>query len=518
MTRRTATTLVEAIASITLAIVAATAWLVVMNLGTIHSLDEANPIELVLPLSFVVVGGLIASRLPRNPLGWLLLINALVQALPGGTQQYARYGTLVHPGAPFVAWAAWLGNWVGELIYPAGMASIALLLIPDGRFLSPRWRSVAWLGLAVTALVLLLTILDPSPIVLNGLPPIRNPVGLPAFAGVLYGPIGFGAYLLGLGILVLAGASVVIRMRRATGDTRLQLKWVTYAVAVSVAANVAMFGLSLIFARFMDRNPWIPTLVTVLSFGVALPASFGFAILRYRLYDIDLIVNRTVVYGAVTVILATVFFVADLALTTFTGQRSDLVSGALGFGTALGLGPVRRRVRPIVDRLLPGRARLILLFTDIVGSTQAIVDLGDERWRALLGRYRAAVRRELTRFGGREINTAGDAFFATFSRPMDGLRCALAIRLALRQLGLETRTGLHLGEVEMRGEEVSGLAVHTAARVMAEGGAGEILVSDTMREALSGQELALHDRGRHELKGVPGEWQLFAVETAGGID
>jgi class 3 adenylate cyclase len=517
LTRKTAARLVEVIAGITLAIVATTAWLVVTNLGTIHSLEEANPIEVVLPLSFVVVGGLIASRLPRNPLGWLLLSNALAEALVGVTQQYARYGTLVHPGAPFVAWAAWLGNWVNGLIYPAGMACIALLLIPDGRFLSPRWRSVAWFALTVTALVLVVTILDPSPIEFNGLPPIANPVGLSALGGVLDW-VGFGGYLLGLVILLLAAASVVIRMRRATGDTRLQLKWVTYAVAVSVVANVAMLPLGLIFSQFMDRNPWLPTIVTVLGFGVALPASFGFAILRYRLYDIDLIVNRTVVYGAVTVILATVFFVADLALTALTGQRSDLISGALGFGTALALGPVRRRVRPVVDRLLPGRARLTLLFTDIVGSTQAIVDLGDERWRALLGRYRALVRRELTRFGGREINTAGDAFFATFSRPMAGLRCALAIRPALRQLGLETRTGLHVGEVEMRGEEVSGLAVHTAARVMAEGGAGEILVSNALREALSGQELALHDRGRHELKGVPGEWQLFAVDTAGGID
>jgi hypothetical protein len=95
--------LVEVIAGITLAIVATTAWLVVMNLGTIHSLDQTNPIELVLPLGLVVVGGLIASRLPQNPLGWLLLINAFVQALPGVTQQYARYGTLVHPGAPLVA-------------------------------------------------------------------------------------------------------------------------------------------------------------------------------------------------------------------------------------------------------------------------------------------------------------------------------------------------------------------------------------------------------------------------------
>jgi len=161
---------------------------------------------------------------------------------------------------------------------------------------------------------------------------------------------------------------------------------------------------------------------------------------------------------------------------------------------------------------------LTLLFTDIVGSTQAIVEQGDERWRAILGRYRAAVRQELARHAGREVNTAGDAFFAIFDRPDSGLHCAAAIRDRVQALGLQCRSGLHLGEVEMRGEEVSGLAVHTAARIMAEGGAGEILVSNTMREALSGQELALHDRGRHELKGVPGEWQLFAVETAGGID
>ena len=110
------------------------------------------------------------------------------------------------------------------------------------------------------------------------------------------------------------------------------------------------------------------------------------------------------------------------------------------------------------------------------------------------------------------MNTAGDAFFATFERPAAALQCAWATREAVHRLGLETRTGLHLGECEMRGEEVTGLAVHTAARVMSKAGGGEILISDSLRGAVTGLDMALEDRGEHPLKGVPGEWHLFAVE------
>lgn len=149
----------------------------------------------------------------------------------------------------------------------------------------------------------------------------------------------------------------------------------------------------------------------------------------------------------------------------------------------------------------------------MVGSTMAIVDLGDERWRGLPGRYLTTVRQELARFRGHEVNTAGDAFFATFDRPLAGLQCAWAIRSAVKTLGLETRTGVHIGECEMRGEQVSGLAVYTAARVMAEAGNVEILVSGALREAVSGAKVELLDRGRHELKGVPAEWQLYAAEA-----
>jgi class 3 adenylate cyclase len=193
-----------------------------------------------------------------------------------------------------------------------------------------------------------------------------------------------------------------------------------------------------------------------------------------------------------------------------------LLTAALGVGVGLAYGPLRRRVRLLVDRFLPSRALLTLLFTDIVRSTEHIVELGDEGWRILLGRYRAAVRHELARAHGHEVDTAGDSFFATFDRPNSGVRCAGAIRSGVEELGIQTRTGVHLGECEMRGEEVSGIHVHAAARVMAEAADGEILVSGAVRDAISPAEFSTIDRGFHELKGVPGEWNLYALEPLSG--
>jgi len=213
--------------------------------------------------------------------------------------------------------------------------------------------------------------------------------------------------------------------------------------------------------------------------------AIAIAVHRYRLYAIDVLINRAAAYGSVTVALAVVLGVTNLVLQrileSVAGQRSDFVTALLAAGAVFAFGPLSRRVRPIADRFLPGRAQLSLLFTDIVGSTERIVELGDQRWRSLLDQYRAGVRQDLAHFRGREVDTAGDAFFAVFDRPLDGVRCAWAIRATVRRLGLESRTGLHVDEVELRGEKVSGLAVHAAARVMAAAGAGEILVSDAVR-------------------------------------
>jgi pimeloyl-ACP methyl ester carboxylesterase len=160
----------------------------------------------------------------------------------------------------------------------------------------------------------------------------------------------------------------------------------------------------------------------------------------------------------------------------------------------------------------PDRVLATVLFTDIVGSSEKTVALGDRAWRDLLENHHALVRRELDRFRGREIDTAGDGFLATFDGPARAIRCAQAISEEVRSLGIEVRAGLHTGECEKMGDKLGGIAVHTGARVAALAKAGEVLVSSTVKDLVAGSGLSFQERGVHSLKGIPGEWKLFAVE------
>ena len=159
----------------------------------------------------------------------------------------------------------------------------------------------------------------------------------------------------------------------------------------------------------------------------------------------------------------------------------------------------------------PDRVLATVLFTDLVRSTEQAADLGDRRWRDLLEQHHASVRRELTRFDGVEVDTAGDGFFATFDGPARAIRCAQAIVLAVRPLGLGVRAGFHTGEVERADGKVAGIAVNIGARVAAQANAGEVLVSGTVRDLVAGSGLEFEDRGVAALKGIPGEWRLFSV-------
>jgi class 3 adenylate cyclase len=156
------------------------------------------------------------------------------------------------------------------------------------------------------------------------------------------------------------------------------------------------------------------------------------------------------------------------------------------------------------------RVLTTIVFTDIVGSTERAATLGDEHWRDLLDSHDTVVRRELMRYGGREVNTAGDGFVATFSSPSVALDCAEEIVDAVMALGIEVRVGIHAGEVEMRGHDVAGMAVHIGARVAALAGPSEVLVSSTVREIVTGSHRTFTDRGEHRLKGVPGTWCVYA--------
>ena len=185
----------------------------------------------------------------------------------------------------------------------------------------------------------------------------------------------------------------------------------------------------------------------------------------------------------------------------FAGDTDELLSEIEEFLTGT-RGPSR------VDRVLA-----TVLFTDIVGSTSHVAHLGDQRWRDLLDLHDRAARRQLVRFGGREIKTTGDGVLATFDGPARAVNCACAIRDAALQLGVDIRAGVHTGEVEVRGEDISGMAVHIAARVAALAQPRQVLVSRTVVDLMIGSGIATQEQGSHTLKGVPGRWRLFAVES-----
>ena len=161
----------------------------------------------------------------------------------------------------------------------------------------------------------------------------------------------------------------------------------------------------------------------------------------------------------------------------------------------------------------PDRVLATILFTDIVGSTERAAQAGDDRWRDLLDRHNVLIRRELDHFRGREVDTAGDGFLATFDGPARAVRCAREIADTVPGLGLELRSGLHTGEVELAGEHVRGVAVHIGARVAAMAGPREVLVSSTVKDLVAGSGIAFEDRGEHSLKGIPGTWRIYLAAS-----
>jgi pimeloyl-ACP methyl ester carboxylesterase len=187
-------------------------------------------------------------------------------------------------------------------------------------------------------------------------------------------------------------------------------------------------------------------------------------------------------------------------------------------------GPAGDRIQLEIERFLnevwqtggweeaePERMLATVLFTDIVDSTTRAIELGDRRWRDLLESHNAIVRRELLRYRGREVDSAGDGFFATFDGPARALHCASAIVKGVQEFGLAIRAGLHTGECEIADGKVAGIAVHTGARVAAVADAGEVLVSSTVKDLVAGSGIEFVERGAYELKGIPGEWRLFAL-------
>jgi class 3 adenylate cyclase len=194
-----------------------------------------------------------------------------------------------------------------------------------------------------------------------------------------------------------------------------------------------------------------------------------------------------------------------LASTVLTDAAGNVVARA--HQTAMPVGLRNSRGDSTSRRVLT-----TVLFSDIAGSTQLVETLGDARWQELLEEHHVLVRRNLALFGGREVKTTGDGFLATFDSPAQAVRCACAIREGLQRHSVQVRIGVHTGECDVVGGDLSGIAVHIASRVQSAAGPGEILVSATVRDLVAGSGLRFSDRGQHALKGIEGEWQLLAVD------
>ena len=340
--------------------------------GTVQQ-DATNQAMLFVGFSaFMVVGALVVAHRPGNAIGWIFSAIALLAFTGQLASEYATYAYVTRPGSlPGAILAAWYGSWPWWLVLALALV-FTPLLFPTGRLVSPRWRPVAWLTGAATAVATLLTSLQPT-LGTFGDQVVMNPIGVTAVGDLVGSAVGLA--LLGLLVLsaVLALASLVIRFRRSRGEERQQLKWFTYACALLPLAALGDF---------------LPGPVGDLLFAalvLLLPVATGIAILRHRLYDIDRLINRTLVYGLLTALLGGVYAAAVLVLGLFGGVGRDPPSGAVAGATlavAALFQPARRRIQSVVDRRFNRRkydaARTVEVFSRRLREEVALDTLSAE--------------------------------------------------------------------------------------------------------------------------------------------
>lgn len=323
-----------------------------LGVGLLNDAQYADQLLSVLPFAgLVVVGALIAAHRPRNPIGWLFCAAGLAIVVNATAMLYARHTLVDQPGSlPAGPLLAWLGmSWSADIGWGL-MALVLPLLFPTGRLLSRRWRVILWLGLVTIVTRTVFHMIVPGPIDSEVLPGVQNPVGVAMFREIA-GVIELGLSLLSIAVVVASVISLILRFRRASGEERAQLKWFAF--------SVLFLGLLIVLGITNDsavHNTVFDRISTPLfAIGVlALPTSAAIAILRYRLYDIDLIINRALVYSALTLTLGVFYVGAVIGLQSLfqavTGQHSDLAIAIATLGVAALFNPWRHRVQGFIDR------------------------------------------------------------------------------------------------------------------------------------------------------------------------
>jgi hypothetical protein len=352
MSHRAAAWLAWSVCALSLALTALSILLIAFNLSLntpiyFYWLEPAT-----IAVGYSIIGAIVASRLPSHPIGWLCCAIGVMAAVETFSPEYAIYALLAHP-EPLLGGKVtlWLSIWVWILMF--GFIVYLLLLFPTGRLPSNRWRPFAWLSAALTLMAAILMAISPNAVLDTLGPSGKGRISLPNPLGVeglpnLYLPV--QTFVLALGLA--AAASVVVGRRGARGVERQQIKWLLYAGTIFFVGN---------FLKNTDFSPlgevswglWIGYLLVGIG-GLGGPIAIGIAILRYRLYEIDTLINRTLVYGALTAILAALYFggivVLQRVFVAFTGEQSTLAVVASTLVIAAQFNPLRRRVQAFVDR------------------------------------------------------------------------------------------------------------------------------------------------------------------------
>jgi hypothetical protein len=302
------------------------------------------PESIVIPIGFSIIGAIIASRLPANPLGWLFCAAASVSAVAHLSGEYAIYALMAQPDTlPAGKALAWLTSWVWILFI--GCIALSLLLFPDGRLPGRRWAWLAWLTVLLTAVGAVWQAFSPG--VIDSLGTIRNPLGYESLPRANE-PVQIMVFAL---LFVVVASSLTVRMRRARGIERQQIKWPAYTAVMAATGSVLTYNIAEpIGAPWLE---WI-SFVIVMAALVCFPISVGIAIVRYRLYDIDVLINRTLVYGSLTATLVALYFGVIVVLqgifVALTGQQSTLAVVASTLLIAALFTPLRRRIQGFIDR------------------------------------------------------------------------------------------------------------------------------------------------------------------------
>jgi signal transduction histidine kinase len=334
-------------------VLAVAAWILAYLNGDLNVLTSPFGPDLVIQLGILPVGVIVATREPRNPIGWLFLGASLLGSLHAASGEYALRGLLSVPALPGLQWSAWLSQWIITPVFPSGAFLFVLLLFPTGRLVSPRWRLLAGAAVLFTALLLLTTVTWDGPIsIAANVRSVPNPTAIKG-SGAVLGWLWVtwpGSLLLLLG----SGASIVVRYRRSAGDERQQVKWFAFAVVATLVAYAVTFP----FGFASQYAAPLSNAVLEAGIGVAIPVACGIAILKYRLYGIDIVISRAIVYGALAALITAVYVGIAVGIGTLVGSGGKPNLGLSILATAIvavGFQPVRVRLQHIANRLVYGK-------------------------------------------------------------------------------------------------------------------------------------------------------------------